>query len=194
MAVQERLLTVSDVLALSQRPENENCRYELIDGKLSVTMDPPLRPHGLLAVEIAFHLALYNKTHRLGEVTVESGHHPPHYEYTLLGPDVAFTSFARLSDPPPEKYYPVMPDLAVEIMSPNDTLAKTRRKAERFLRDGSLLVWIVQPKRLGVEVCRLLDDGSVGALFVGEGETLLAPDILPGFELTIDELFDATRR
>ena len=125
---------------------------------------------------------------------MESGHHPPDYEYTLLGPDVAFTSFARLPDPPPEKYYPVMPDLAVEIMSPNDTLAEARRKAERYLRHGSRLVWIVQPKRRGVELCRLLDDGSIAALFVGEGESLAAPDILPGFELAIDELFQSALR
>ena len=188
MVIQERLFDVDDVWELAHDPDNENVYLELIDGEL-FTMAPPGRRHGLLATEIAGHLWQYSKLHPLGEVTTESGYYSEHDRHTLLGPDVAFLRYDRLPQPPTDKYVSVMPDLAVEIRSPFDTLAKVRRKAEVYLRRGTTLVWIVLPESEGVEVWRMDDSSQLRSEFFGIDDKLSGEEILPGFQLEISLLF-----
>ena len=182
MIIEKQLYTIDDVWELAHDPGNENLQVELIDGELC-SMTRPGRRHGIIATEIAGYLWLFNKTHNLGLVTVESGYHPPDYRYTLLGPDVAFTRFERMPDSPPDKFIPVMPDLAVEVLSPSDTLAKAREKAEIYLRNGTSVVWLVQPGRQGVDVCRLIDGSQLQIEFVGNDGKLSGESFLPSFEL-----------
>ena len=94
-----------------------------------------------------------------------------------------------LPQPPTDKYVSVMPDLAVEIRSPFDTLAKVRRKAEVYLRRGTTIVWIVLPKQAGVEVWRLDESSQLQSEIFVVGDKLSGGAILPGFELEISLLF-----
>ncbi len=193
MAIQEKLYTVEDLWALESDPAYEDRYLYLIDGRLYEDAMPGRR-HGLAAVEIAFHLRQYTAERPVGEVTMEVGFHPPETRYTALLPDVAFQRFDRLPDPPPEGYVPQMPDLAVEIQSPSDTLSKMRQKARAYLENGTALVWLVQPKRNGVEVCRLSEGASLQSEFIGLGDRLSGEDILPGFELEVSKIFDQARQ
>ncbi len=188
MAVQERLYTVDDVWNLAHDPENENIHFELIDGEL-FQMAPPGLQHGNLAVEIAFHIRAYVKTHDAGLVTVETGYHPSDTRATVLSPDVAFLSAARIPQSDPEKYVPAMPDLAVEIMSPSDSLRQIRRKAAIYLANGTSLVWLVMPKEVGVDVCRPSEDAGLRIDFVGRDDKLYGEHVLPGFEMELKLLF-----
>ena len=120
---------------------------------------------------------------------MESGHHPPDYRYTLLGPDVAFTRYDRMPESPPDKFVPVMPDLAVEVLSPSESLTRAREKAEVYLRNGTSVVWLVQPEKRGVEVCRLIDVSHLQIEFVGHEGTLSGDRILPGFTLDVSQIF-----
>ena len=193
MAIQQKLYTVDDLWAMESDPAYEDRYFYLIDGKLYE--DAMLgRRHGLVAVKIAFQLELYNTVHNLGEVTSECGYYPPDTRYTLLLPDVAYQRYERLPDPPPEGYVPQMPDLAVEIQSPSDSLRKMRRKAQVYLEHDTALVWLVLPDRQGVEVCRLDADGAMQTEFFGLGDTLSGEEVLPGFELAVSKLFDVSKR
>ena len=187
IAIQQQLYTVDDVWELAHQPDNIN-HYELIEGEL-FEMPPPGYEHGRLAVKIARRIDIYVEEHQLGEVTVETGYHPPAGRHTLLSPDVAFLSSARMSRPLPEKYIPVMPDLAIEILSPNDTLRQARRKAALYLQYGTQLVWIVLPDEKGVDVCRSADGPRLNIEFVGQESSLSGEQILPGFELKLELLF-----
>ena len=82
-----------------------------------------------------------------------------------------------------------MPDLAVEIKSPNDTLAELRRKAAIYLRNGTQLVWIVTPNSKRVQVCRLDEDDEIQSDVVAEDGALSGETVLPGFELPLTKLF-----
>ncbi len=192
MIVEKQLYTIDDVWEMAQDPDNENVFFELIDGEL-FTMTQPGNTHGLLAAEIAFYLRLFTKAQGLGQVTVESGYHPPDYRYTLLGPAVAFTRYDRMPDPQPDKFVPAMPDLAVEILSPSDTLAAARRKAEVYLLNGTAVVWLVQPEQRGVDVCRLINGSHLQIEFVDHDGTLSGENILPGFELEVSNIFAVLR-
>lgn len=188
MLLEKQLYTIDDVWEMAQDPDYENVFIELIDGEL-ITVSRPGNRHGVLATEIAGYLWLFNKSQNLGQVTVESGYHPPGYRYTLLGPDVAFTRFDRMPQPKPDKFVPLMPDIAVEILSPSDALTEAREKAEIYLLNGTSIVWLVQPERQGVEVCRLLDGAQLQIEFVDHDGKLSGGDILPGFSLEISQIF-----
>ena len=138
---------------------------------------------------IDFFLRGYVMSKDLGEVHVEHGFSPPGDRNTMLAPDVAFISHARLSGQPEDGFISVMPDLAVEIASPNDSLAQLRRKARIYLDNGACLVWIVLPSQRGVDVCRSATGARLDIEFVGADGILSGEDALPGFELDLSRLF-----
>ena len=188
MVLTEKLYTVDDLWAIDHDPDLEHRKFYLIDGVLYED-DMPGRKHGLIAIEIAFHLRLYTAKHPVGEVTGEVGFHPPETRRTALLPDVAFQRYENLPDPPPEGYVPQMPDLAVEIQSPSESLTKLRQKARAYLENGTTIIWLVQPEKRCVEVCRLDEAGDLQSTFKHQGDVLGGYDIMPGFELAIDQLF-----
>ena len=189
MAQRERLIDVDELWDLAHHPDNHFRRFELIDGVL-YEMSPPGRQHGRIAVKLASRLDAFVSERGLGIVTVETGYYPQGDRHTVLGPDVAFLSHERDPDPMGVRYVPIMPDLAVEILSPSDTNSKLRAKAEIYLRKGARLVWIVRPDERSVEVFRTRDDGEIEReLVAGEG-ALSGEELLPGFSLPLRSVFE----
>ena len=188
MAIQEQLHTVDSVQDLMRTPEYNRRRFYLIAGRL-IEMSPVKRVHSRLANRIGMFLGLFLEDTDLGEAHVELGFYPAGDRTTLLAPDVAYVSHARLSQQPEDEFLSVMPDLAVEIASPNDSLAQLRRKAQIYLDNGSSLVWIVLPAKKGVDVCRAAAGSRLDIEFVGADGKLSGEEILPGFKLEISKLF-----
>ena len=188
MAVQEKLYTVDDVWRLSQLPENQHKHYYLIDGELFWEM-PPGYTHGNLAGHIFRYLLNYAEEHDLGDGSVESGYHPADDHHILLGPDVAFI---RKENAPPadhEQFVPRMPDLAVEIQSPSNSLAELRRKAKVYLAHGTELIWLVLPEQAVVEVWRKGAGGEPTSELVAQDGSLTGEPVLPGFSFDLQRLF-----
>ena len=190
MATQERVYTVDDVWRLQQQPRNPTDKYYLIDGEL-ITKMAPTELHGDVAIRLSAYLFLFVEERNLGRVTSEVGFHPPGDRRTVLLPDVAFTGKSRTAQPARSSYVPYMPDLAVEIISPSQTLAQVRRKAEAYLRHGTALVWLVDPIAETAEIWRRGDDGAPNSETIsGDGE-LSGDDILPGFRLPLERVFSS---
>ena len=188
MATQERLLDVDTVTELMPQPDFADKRFYMIDGVI-FEMSPVNRLHGRLAMLIGTYMTLFVLENELGEVNTEVGYYPGSDRTTLLAPDVAYVSHARLSQQPRDEFLSVMPDLAVEIASPSDSLAQLRRKAAIYLDNGSSLVWIVLPAENGVDVCRSADGARLDIEFVPADGVLSGEDVLPGFELKLSHLF-----
>jgi Uma2 family endonuclease len=77
------------------------------------------------------------------------------------------------------------PDLAIEVASPGDTPPDLLRRVSQYLKAGSRVVWVVYPTAREVHVFEA--SGAVRVL--RSGESLEAPELLPGFSLPLDELF-----
>ena len=105
---------------------------------------------------------------------------------TRRRPDVAFVSAARwpLDRSPPTGDWPLAPDLAVEVISPNDLMESLDDKLPEYFAAGVREVWVVRPKRRLVYVHTSEDDYRV----VREGSMLTTP-VLPEFSLPVAELF-----
>jgi Uma2 family endonuclease len=188
MATRERIYTVDDVWRLTCAPENDAKKICLINGELLITMSPS-RLHGRLALRIGRFIADYADKHSLGEAAVEVGYYPPNDIRTLLIPDVAFEGKARAEQPLDAGYAPFMPDLAVEIISPSQSLAQARRKAKVYLRHGAALVWLVDPAEKSAEAWAAGNEGEPQSEAIGIDDELSGRAVLPGFRLPLRHLF-----
>jgi Uma2 family endonuclease len=88
----------------------------------------------------------------------------------------------------PEGYVRIAPDLAVEVISPNDLAYEVDDKVEEYLRAGVRLVWVVNPQTRTVRIHRA--DGSIAQR--REGEDLTGDDVLPGFVCPLAAVFPPT--
>ncbi len=188
MELRERTYDIDALWQLICDEENNDKRFELIEGEL-FQMSPPGELHGHLAGEIYFYLRLFDSERKLGIPTVETGYYPQTDRRTLLSPDVAFRRVDHTSPPLTNKWAPQMPDLAVEVISPSNAMAQVRRKAAIYLSHGTQLVWIVIPDRKGIEVCQLGADGDIQSEFIGAEGAITGEPVLPGFRLELSSLF-----
>ncbi|MGH2351789.1 MAG: Uma2 family endonuclease [Chloroflexota bacterium] len=166
-------------------PDDGRHRYELVRGEV-VVMAPPGFEHGGRALTLGFHLQAFVQEHGGGVVVVEAGFLLARDPDVVRAPDVAFVSEARL--PPPEQragFFPGAPDLAIEVVSPNDTATEVLEKVQEYLAAGSRLVWVADARTRRVSVYRA--DGTVQ--FLREEDTLSGEDVLPGFTLRVRDIF-----
>ena len=127
--------------------------------------------------------------HDLGDVYSDAGWILEADPDTVLAPDIAFVRKARLGDVNEEGFGRTFPDLAIEVLSPSNTAAEMMLKLEIYFRSGVSAVWIVDPKRQRAEIHR--NDQPV--IRLGLDDALEAPDLLPGFSLTLRDLFRRSR-
>ena len=187
MEVQQRLYDIDDLWRIVCEADGDK-RYELIEGEI-IEMVRPGFLHGRLVTRLGRFLDEFAEDNALGIVTTDAGYHPPGSRITVLSPDVAFITHERVAEPYSQRWAPVMPDLAVEIKSPSNTLAELRRKAAIYLRHGSRLVWIILPDTESVEVHRLGADGERQCEVIKLESQLSGEEVLPGFRLALSTLF-----
>ena len=188
MEVQKRLYTVDDVLELQGWDGKRDRKFELIDGEL-IEISPANLLHAWLASKVDRMMGNIAEERDLGYSFIEGGFSPPGDRNNLLAPYVAFVRKNRLPQPFRQTFAGFMPDLAVEIASPSNTVAGLRSKAETYLRNGTQLVWILYPNTNSAEVCRLDDADQLKIASVGIDGKLDGEDVLPGFELELRQLF-----
>ena len=91
-------------------------------------------------------------------------------------PDVSFVKRGRLpGDVSPDGWIKIPPDLAVEVVSPNDVVEELEAKLEDYQKAGIPLVWVIYPKRRKARVFRL--DGT--EVVLSEDDELSGEDIIP---------------
>jgi Uma2 family endonuclease len=168
------------------RMPDDGCRYELVEGELR-RMAPAGKPHGVLAIRVTGPLWLHVETHQLGEVcAAETGFRLASNPDTVRAPDVAFISRQRLEEVGEvEGYWPGAPDLAVEVISPNDPYTEVQGKVLAWLEAGTRMVVVVNPRQQTVAVYRSRTDIAI----LTETDTLDGQDVVPGWTLPIADLF-----
>jgi Uma2 family endonuclease len=105
-------------------------------------------------------------------------------------PDLAFLSAAKwpLNRRGPEaESWPIIPDLAVEIVSPTNYASKVLDKVREYEKAGVRLVWVIYPSAREVHVFDAGNRSVIGRL--QGGDRLKGEPVLPGFELDLAMLF-----
>ena len=160
--------------------------FELVDGLLVERKMG--NKSNWIASELARLLGNHVRAMNLGWVfTSEAGYRlDPSRPNHVRKPDVSFIRFGRLpNEEPAETYDYLAPDLAVESISPNDTVLEIEEKIDEYLKSGVRLVWELNPDLKTVKVYR--PDGTF-ALLRG-GDDLGGEDVVPGFCCKVSELF-----
>ena len=177
----ERLMTAEEAAQLS----TVNRRFELVKGAY-VAMSPAGKKHGKIANKIAFLLTRHVVQNQLGEIAAaQTGFLLARKPDTVRAADVAFLSKERAAqDDASAAYWTVAPDLAVDVVSPNDDPDEVQQKVEDYLAAGTRMVWVVYPKPRSITVYRSLTDIKVrrGA------DALTGEDVLPGFECKVSDV------
>lgn len=181
MAIEHRLYTVEEFEQIADSPENAERRLELINGDI-VEKPMPTEEHSIAAGNIFGALWNWNGQHKLGRVHMEVRYRKPEDRHNARIPDLAFSSASR----PLVKRgsVPEMPDLAVEVQSPEQPLKELREKARYFLANGTKMVWLVITDKRLVEVYTP-DDEQV----LTESDVLTGGDVLLGFTLAVRDVF-----
>ena len=186
MVTGRRLMTAEELLRLP----DDGMRHELIDGELR-TMAPPGGAHGDSAGSIHGHLSRFVYDQPIARILAETGFALRRNPDRVRAPDVAVLVRERIpEDGLPTSYIPGAPDLAVEVVSPNDTATEVRDKAHDWLRAGARIVWVVYSSPIRLFVYRA--DGSVEQL--GPDDEVDGGDVLPGFRMRVGDLLYPFRR
>jgi Uma2 family endonuclease len=182
MAATTQTMTADELLKL---PRGQ-FRYELVEGELR-QMLPAGHNHGRIAARLAGILFRHVDEHDLGEVyAAETGFKLKSDPDTVRGPDVSFVSRERAEGVGESRgYFPGAPDLAVEVVSPDDTVREVEEKVAEWLEYGTRLVWVVSPKLHAVTVYRSLIDIET----LTENDTLDGGQVVPGFSCPVARLF-----
>jgi Uma2 family endonuclease len=182
MTTTGRKITAEDLLSMP-----DDCyRYELVKGELR-KMAPAGKRHGVLAIRVTGPLWQHVQAYQLGEVcAAETGFRLSSSPDTVRAPDVAFISQQRLEEiGDVEGYWPGAPDLAVEVISPNDNYTEVEDKVLAWLDAGTRMVLVVNPRTETVTVYRSLSDVTI----LTKNDTLEGKDAVPGWTLAIEDLF-----
>lgn len=184
MPLTGRAVTADEILHLP----DDGFRYELVKGDVR-KMTPAGFDHGAIVANLTAPLQQHVKSHGLGVVCgAETGFKLSSDPDTVRAPDVAFVRRERIpGSGRPTGFWPGPPDLAVEVLSPSDTIFAIDEKVAAWLAAGAAGVWVVNPSRRTVTIHRA--DGT--ARILSEAETLEADDVVPGFSLPLTELFAA---
>jgi Uma2 family endonuclease len=178
------LLKVADYTALD---EPEGVRYELSEGELIVTPSASFF-HNDMRDEFNARLRAFVKSRKLGRVISEMDFQLS--EDTVRRPGVAFISAARLQGVDLEQVpLPLAPDLVIEIVSPSERAADLLVKVFQYLAAGTKAVWLFYPKK------RLAYRSLPGKLepevrSAEAGHSFEEPELLPGFQLTLIQVFE----
>jgi Uma2 family endonuclease len=140
----------------------------------------------IIGFRLALHLELFAEQIRRGRAMTE----------ILFGiakdiqrrPDAAFVSFERWAEdrlPPHTDPWPVVPNLAIEVVSKSNPAEDILDKLEEYFQAGVELVWIVYPRQRRIYVYESPDDVRVVKL----SQELDGGKVLPGFRLPLESLF-----
>lgn len=161
--------------------------YEIVDGKPEVKEMASLR-HGAAIMRLGARLQTHVETNELG------GIYSPDTTF-MIGqnqrlPDLAFLSKERMPEEDQlDGISPIAPDLAIEVISPNDVLEKVTAKIEDYFAAGVRQVWLISLRGRTVSIY----DSPTKVTILTEHEDLTSEAILPGFRCRISEIFGKKR-
>jgi Uma2 family endonuclease len=167
----------------------DDALYEVVDGR--VVEKPPTGAYStLLASAFQDALSPWVRERQLGRVVTEMLFRINRAKELQRRPDVAFVSAEKwpLHRPVPNvDAWDVVPDIAIEVMSPSNSTAATQAKIRGYFKAGVRQVWVVHPETAEVYVY----DSPKSVRIFERGDVLDGGPLLPGFQLPLAGVFQA---
>jgi Uma2 family endonuclease len=174
-------LTIEDFEEYIALPANRDRLLEFINGEIVEKL--PTQLHGFIVSLLSRFFGNYLERNPIGWELAEAHYQLPGDDFSPI-PDFSFV----LSDGrtlTARGAAPYMPELAVEIQSPDDSQSKMERKKDAYLARGTKIVWLIYPTARRVDVFK----PGEAKRELREGDTLTGDDLLPGLEIKVSDLF-----
>jgi Uma2 family endonuclease len=156
-------------------------RYELIEGKL-VEKPMPKYEHSDIIWSIQRAYFLFDPKEQSGVIRPEVTFRA--VDDSRPCPDLSYWTNTR--KPNRKVEVAPYPDLAIEVQSPGQLLKDLQKKAEIYLKSGVRLVWIIRPEK---KVALVYHSDQPKFLTVSENGVLEGGEVIPGFSISLSELF-----
>jgi Uma2 family endonuclease len=182
LSTEKKIWTDEEFMALSR----DGHRYELVNGEV-VDIGNSGMEHGDIGSYLGGVLAIYVRQHKLGTVCDSST------AFTLKdgnkrSPDISFVAKDRLKGlkRPPRSFFSESPDLAIEILSPNNTVEEIHDKIVEYFDNNTRLVWVIHPDEKYVLVYHSPEPDR----FLRSTDYLDGEEVVLGFSMVVAELFE----
>lgn len=179
---EEKVWNDAEFMALNR----DGHRYEIVNGEL-IDIENSGAKHGYVCSILMILLGGYVHIQKLGAMfdsstafKMKSGN--------KRSPDVSFMAKERLQglDELPDGFLEGAPDLAVEILSPSNTVAEIHDKLVEYFENGARLVWVINPQEKYVLVYRSSQEPD---RLLKSVDSLDGEEIVSGFTLPVADLF-----
>ena len=175
---------------LKAAPVPDDCFYEVVDGQIVEL--PPMGAYECdMASFLAFMLGQVVNAQQLGKVVAETLFWLDRAGKLKRRPDLAFVSAKKWPirrRAPKTEAWDLIPDLVVEVVSESNSAQEVIQKVVDYLSAGTRLVWVVYPDVKQVHVYTDLTSARI----LTEPAELDGGDVIPGFRLSLTELFEDT--
>ena len=157
--------------------------FEVVNGKLEAKEMAGAR-HGGVAARLLTKLGAYLETEGIGDL------YTPDTTFIIGSnerlPDISVVLAERMPElGEPEGIWKIAPDLAVEVVSPNDFYEKVKHKLRDYFAAGVREVWLVSPENKEI----VIHQSPTQSLTLNENDELRSEALLPGFRCKISDLF-----
>jgi Uma2 family endonuclease len=176
------LLTADELEHLA----GDDCRHELAAGRL-VRMMPVGYRHGRIVAELLSRLVHHLRGRNIGVALSEVGFVLATGPDTVRAPDIAFLSLERALPPDTRGFFRGAPDVAIEILSPEERPLGIRAKVDEYLSAGVQLAVVVDPESRSVTLSRRLLPPVV---FRDGDDVIDLGDVIPGFRFELRDIFE----
>ena len=181
------IIDISDEQFFQLCIRNSDIKFERNANGEIIIMPPTGGETGRRNASLIGRFIIWNEQAKLGQVFDSStGYKLPNK--ANRSPDVSWIRQERwdsLTSEQREKFIPLAPDFALELMSPSDTLVNVRAKMREYLDNGVKLGWLINPKAKQIEIYRLGQDVEL----LDSPQSISGEDILPGFTLDLTDIF-----
>lgn len=159
-------------------------QIEIVNGDIEIKEMAGAKAGGV-AARIIIEVGYYVKTKKLGRL------YTPDTTFTIgknqRMPDVSFVSAKRIPKKgEPSKKWNFAPDLAVEVVSPTDSVKKVRDRLQEYFSAGVKEVWVVEPE---ISLLSVYHEPLKPTAILTKEDELISKEIFPGFRLKLSEIF-----
>jgi Uma2 family endonuclease len=173
------MTAVAEMAAVA--PAIDDREYEIVNGRKEPKMAGAR--HGGVCAQIIVELGVYLRQNKIGRV------YTPDTTFVIGEvdrlPDVGFVLFERMpAEGEPIGKWTMAPDLAVEIIAPNDLFENVKNKLRDYFAAGVREVWLVEPQ---VQIITVYTSPTRDRILTEDEE--LTSALLPGFSCRVGNFF-----
>ncbi len=158
-------------------------KVELVNGEVKF-LTPAGGEQGSINAQLTVRLGSYILRHKLGRIfDAQTGYRP---RENMRAPDFSFVRKERLPEGQvPKGFLPIPPDLAVEVLAPDEKIANYEGKVQEYLEWGVQLIWLVDPNTQTVTVIRANGE----RVMLKGNDVLSGEEVIPGFKIRVRTIF-----